>query len=110
MTMDYGKRFREMSDRHKEETGEGFFVGKTPAGYYFTFGFFLNSEAEKALTLAQERRDAVPHEMVNGNRQCPTPGCISAPHAHVRHVDYTGATFTTAPNGNVTDVQGHDGE
>lgn len=108
---DYGKKFREMSDRHTEETGEGFFSGSDANGYYFSFGYFPNVTADVALMEAQALREAVPHVIgSDGQRKCPEMYCICSPHPGNQHADNTGATWRTRKDGEAYDVQGHDGE
>lgn len=123
-TSDMGKRFREISDRHREETGETLFAGsdspngKTVRGYYFSFGYFPADMAGRAMEELMKRREAVPHVKVtlydNGvpfeARQCPATYCIGSPHPGKMHFDNTGATWRTRDNGEAYDVHGHDGE
>lgn len=120
-----GKRFREISDRHREETGETLFAGSdspngtTVRGYYFSFGYFPADMAGRAMEELMKRRDAVPHVLATGMdngvpftwRQCPANYCIGSPHPKgTLHHDNTGATWHTRDNGEAYDIQGHDGE
>lgn len=97
--MDHGKRFREISDQHEQETGEHLFSGASHRGpgepviYLFSFGAF--SDAAKAMTELMEHRNAVPHVLTDsGRRKCPEDYCISGPHpANKPHVDATGKTW-----------------
>lgn len=109
------RTFRNMADRHMEETGEMLYSGMDSNGYYFSFGYFPKSRAADAMAEMQKKRDAVPHVIVTGMddgkpftyRQCPEAFCINAPHPKgTSHGDNTGATWRTR-NGPVI---GHDGE
>lgn len=113
------KNFRNIADRHAEETGEMLFSGADANGYYFSFGFFPNDRVGEAAAELQRRRDAVPHVMATGMdngqpftyRQCPENYCIGSPHPKgTRHHDNTGATWRTRSTGEPYGVQGHDGE